>query len=73
MPLGLRDAQSPRAPGTLAAHYAPATELILASTVELEAMRGRGDIAILGRPQCEFASDENNIAVAASPAGFGRV
>jgi len=41
------DAEAPRASGTLASHYAPRTQLVLASTVELEAMRGRGDISVL--------------------------
>jgi len=47
-PLQGADEQAPRASGTLASHYAPRTELVLATTVELEAMRGRGDISVLG-------------------------
>jgi L-threonylcarbamoyladenylate synthase len=50
------DKQAPRAPGMLASHYAPRTRLELATTVQLEAMRGRGDIAVLGLADAPIGS-----------------
>ncbi len=47
-PLADRDAASPRASGTLAAHYAPATVLVLAPSSDLDAEVARpADIAVL--------------------------
>jgi len=48
-----RTSSSPRAPGTLAAHYAPRIPLILAATAELERVVGEqaasGSVAVLAR------------------------
>jgi L-threonylcarbamoyladenylate synthase len=43
-----RDEHSPRASGTLAAHYAPRTKLLLIDAARLEAeIRGHGNVAVL--------------------------
>jgi L-threonylcarbamoyladenylate synthase len=52
-PLGLPDARSPRASGTLASHYAPRARVLLRPTVELQALlaaeQTSNDLAVYSR------------------------
>ncbi len=71
---GERDAQAPRAAGTLAAHYAPRTTLVLVEPAALDAeMAKGGDVAVLAmRAKPGDVPVRAWITAAADPAGYGR-
>jgi L-threonylcarbamoyladenylate synthase len=68
-----RDAQSPRASGTLAAHYAPRTALILLEPTDLEEeLRDRANVAVLAlREPLPSAGVTAWITAASDPVRYG--
>ena len=73
-PVRDRDAQAPRASGTLAAHYAPRTALVVMEWPDLEAeLQGRANIAVLSmREPPPTAHVTSWIVAAAGPRAFAR-
>jgi L-threonylcarbamoyladenylate synthase len=69
-----RDAEAPRASGTLAAHYAPRTALVLMDLEELEQeVRRRANVAVLALGEAPAAAQVTEwIAAPRDPAGYGR-
>jgi L-threonylcarbamoyladenylate synthase len=68
-----RDAQSPRASGTLAAHYAPRTALVLLAPADLEEeLRERANVAVLAmREPLPSAGVTAWITAASEPVRYG--
>ncbi len=68
-----RDADAPRASGTLAAHYAPRTALVIADSASLDAeLASRANIAVLAlREAAPSANVTSWIAAGADPARYG--
>jgi len=68
-----RDAEAPRASGTLAAHYAPRTALAVLGAVDFEAeISGRSNVAVLAFGEAPSGADVVSwISAPADPAGYG--
>jgi len=68
-----RDAEAPRASGTLAAHYAPRTALSIADSASLDAELGsRANIAVLALREAPPSANVTSwIAASADPARYG--
>jgi L-threonylcarbamoyladenylate synthase len=66
-----RDADAPRASGTLAAHYAPETALALVAREELEGRAGPGVAVLALRPSRAIRGTRLWIEVSADPAIYG--
>ena len=73
-PVRSRDAQSPRASGTLAAHYAPRTplDLILAGELDRETAKPASLAVLAMREPPPNATVVSWIAAPRNPAGYGR-
>jgi L-threonylcarbamoyladenylate synthase len=68
-----RDADAPRASGTLAAHYAPRTALAIADARSLDAeLHGRSNIAVLALREAPASANVTSwIAASDDPARYG--
>jgi L-threonylcarbamoyladenylate synthase len=73
LPLRDRDEESPRASGTLAAHYAPRTALVVLGAVDFEdATEGRENVAVLAMGEAPPAANVVSwINAAADPVRYG--
>ena len=66
------DAAAPRASGTLEAHYAPRTALVLADAARIASQAGDASVAVLAmRPKPANAKDGAWIAAPADPLRYG--